>query len=154
MVEGQLPSALEYKPQVGIAWIGSNNLWYNNGPENEAQDIEAYTNDIDTTLRSLSGIGARLYVALLDDQTLRPYATADNYSNFTREQLAHMSQLTLKFNDVLRSKSAEYNATLVDFVNTTIFTDSSTLAEDGIHPNSAGYDIIARMWFDAISPIL
>lgn len=154
MVEGQLPQALAYNPNLAVVWIGSNNLWYNSGPEGEAQDIENYSKDLDTTFAALKKAGAVIFVALLDDQTLRPYATANDYANFTREQLAHMSQLTLKFNDVVRTKAAEYNATVVDFFNTTIFTDPATLAEDGIHPNSAGYDIIEKMWFDAIRRIL
>lgn len=155
MVEGQLPQALEAKPQIAVVWIGSNNLWYNNGPgEGETTDLESYTKDIDTTLRSLTAAGAHVFIALLDDQSLRPYSTSPNGGNFTQDQLAQMTRLALKFNDIIRAKAAEYEATTVDFYNTTIFTDPTTLADDGIHPNPAGYDIIAKMWFDAIRKIL
>ncbi|MEO5951297.1 MAG: SGNH/GDSL hydrolase family protein, partial [Chloroflexia bacterium] len=155
MVEGQLPQALEAKPQIAVVWIGSNNLWYNNGPgEGETIDLANYTSNIDTTLRSLTGAGAHVFIALLDDQSLRPYATSPDGANYTPEQLAQMTRLALKFNDIIRAKAAEYQAVTVDFYNTTIFTDPATLAEDGIHPNASGYDIIAKMWFEAIRKIL
>ncbi len=150
MVEGQLPPALQANPQIALVWIGSNDLWYNNGPDQEDSDLTTYTNNIDTTLRSLTGVGARVYIALLDDQSLRPYATNPNGAGYSPEDLAHMSHLALAFNDVIRAKAAEYGATTVDFYNTTIFTDPSTLAEDGIHPNPSGYDLVAQIWFEAI----
>jgi lysophospholipase L1-like esterase len=146
MVEGQLPTALEANPNIALVWIGSNNLWYNNGPEGEASDLAIYRGHIDTTLRSLAGKGARIFIALLDDQTKRPYSIA----NYEPDQLAHMSHLVTAFNDVIRAEAAEYGATTVDFYNTTIFTDPSTLSEDGIHANPSGHDQVAQKWLDAI----
>jgi lysophospholipase L1-like esterase len=42
----------------------------------------------------------------------------------------------------------------VDFYDTTIFTAAATLSGDGNHPNSAGYDRVARIWFAALEPRL
>jgi lysophospholipase L1-like esterase len=39
----------------------------------------------------------------------------------------------------------------VDFYATTIFTDPATLADDGNHPNAAGYDAIAALWAAALA---
>jgi lysophospholipase L1-like esterase len=151
MLEGQLPAALEAKPHIALVWIGSNNLWYNNGPgEGETFDLNTYTDHIDTTFRSLTGAGSRVIIALLDDQTLRPYSIA----NYDQDFLAHMSHLVTAFNDIIRTKAAEYGATTVDFYNTTIFTDPATLSEDGIHANPAGHDQVAQIWFEAIRRLL
>jgi acyl-CoA thioesterase-1 len=154
MVEGQLPSALQANPQIAIIWIGSNDLWRNNGPDQEASDLERYTNNIDKALSALRGAGARVFIALLDDQSRRPYATNPDGAGLSPEGIAYMSHLASAFNDAINSKAAEYGATTVDFYNTTIFTDPSTLADDGIHPNPNGYDQIAQIWFKAILPDL
>jgi acyl-CoA thioesterase I len=150
MLEGQLPAALEANPHIALIWIGSNDLWYNNGPEQEAADLDRYTNNIDTALRDLTGTGARVFIALLDDQSQRPYTTSPDGAGLSAEGVEHMSRLVSAFNDAISAKAAEYGATTVDFYNTTIFTDPSTLAEDGIHPNPNGYDVIAQIWFEAI----
>lgn len=150
MVDGQLPSALQANPNIALVWIGSNNLWYNNGPDQEASDVARYTNNMDTTLLSLTGIGARVYIALLDDQSKRPYSTSSGGAGLDADGVAYMSRLGGDFNDVIRAKAVEYGATTVDFYNTKIFTDPSTLADDGIHPNPSGYDLVAQIWLDAI----
>ncbi len=155
MIDEQLPAALQANPHIALVWIGSNNLWYNNGPgDGETLDLTNYTNDIDTTLRSLTGAGARVFIALLDDQSLRPYSTSPDGGNFSPDQLAHMTRLARAFNDIIRAKAADYGATTVDFYSTTIFTDPATLYEDGIHPNPSGYDLIAQIWFKAMRPYL
>ena len=50
-----------------------------------------------------------------------------------------------------REAAARYGAAIVDFSETTIFEDPATLSEDGNHPNAAGYDVIAEIWYRAIS---
>ncbi len=154
MVEGQLPSALQANPNIALVWIGSNDLWYNTGPDQETSDLARYTNNIDKTLRGLTGGGARVYIALLDDQSKRPYATSPDGAGLSPEGAAYMSQLGGAFNDAIRAEAAKYGATMVDFYNTTIFTDLSTLADDGIHPNPNGYDLVAQIWFEAIRQAL
>jgi lysophospholipase L1-like esterase len=155
MLEGQLPTALEANPDIALVWIGSNNLWNNSGPgEGEAFDLTRFTNDIDTALRSLTGGGARVFIGLLDDHALRPYTSSPNGAGLSGEGLEYMSRMTRAFNDAINAKAAEYGATVVDFYNTTIFTDPSTISEDGIHPNGRGQDIVAQMWLEAIQQAL
>ncbi len=154
MVEGQLPDALAAQPPIALVWIGSNDLWTNNGPEQEAADLARYTTNIDQTMRALTGSGARVYIALLDDQSQRPYATNPDGAGLSAEGVAYMAHLASAFNAAIRAKAAEYGAIPVDFANTTIFTDPATLAEDGLHPNAQGYDQIAQIWFEALRPDL
>jgi lysophospholipase L1-like esterase len=65
-----------------------------------------------------------------------------------------MSEQVNRYNEVLVAAAARHGATLVDFFNTSIFTDAATLDPDGIHPHASGYDVIAEMWFEAIEPTL
>lgn len=149
LVSDQLPGAVAAKPQVALVWIGSNDLWNNNYPDTEESDRNNYTTNMDTILRTLTGAGARVYIALLDDQSKRPIAS-DTEGRYNAEGRALMSRRVVTYNDIIKVKAAEYGATTVDFYNTTIFIDPATLSEDGIHPNARGYDIIAEMWFRAI----
>jgi lysophospholipase L1-like esterase len=50
--------------------------------------------------------------------------------------------------------AAQYGALTVDFYDSAIFSDPSTLIEDGNHPNPAGYDLVAELWFEVLRPIL
>lgn len=98
----------------------------------------------------MTGKGARVFIALLDDQSKRPYTTSPNGAGLSPEGVAYMSHLVSAFNGAIKAKASEYGATTVDFYNTTIFTNPSTLADDGIHPNPNGYDLVAQIWFKAI----
>lgn len=168
MNNGQLPDALqeiargkaEGRVPVAMVWIGSNDLWalyeYGTGSDQgDAEDLTNYTANIEFTLRELSNAGAFTFVALLDDQSKRPVALAgEAFPGTTPEELARMSRQVVRYNTAIREKAAAYKATTVDFFNTTIFVNPATLADDGNHPNAAGYEIITQLWFGALSPRL
>jgi lysophospholipase L1-like esterase len=65
-----------------------------------------------------------------------------------------MSIQVQRYNEIINEKTSQYGATTVDFYNTDIFTNPSTLYDDGNHPNQAGYDIVAQKWFDVLHPLL
>ncbi len=154
MVEEELPVALDASPQIALVWIGGNNLWNNGGPESEASDLNIFGADIDKTLSALTAKGAKTFISLVYDQTKSPYATSPNGAALDPEGVAHMSHLVTEFNKIITAKATQYGATTVDMYNTTIFTDPATLAEDDAHPNAAGYDLVAQIWFKAIMPVL
>ena len=163
----QLDAALAAKPQLATVWIGSNDLWYlyEYGPdpmtdEAEQADLQTYETNIDTILSKLTGSGAKVFIALLDDQSKRPVAA--NPSNpaepafpaTTADDLAHMSKHVDAYNEIIRRKAAQYGAITVDFFSTNIFTNPATLYTDGNHPNSAGYEKITSIWFAALEGYL
>jgi len=158
----ELTQALAAKPNVALVWIGSNDLWnlYEYGPEPmtpdaEQADLAAYQTNIDKIVHELSSQGAAVFIALLDDQSKRPVAASPNptepaFPATTRADLALMSAHVRAYNDIIRHIAAQYGAATVDFFNTTIFTDPATLYGDGNHPNDAGYDRIAQIWWTAL----
>jgi lysophospholipase L1-like esterase len=161
-----LTQAIDAGPNVALVWIGSNDLWYlyEGGPEPmetaaEQDDLRVYEANIDKILQQLTGHGIRVFIALLDDQSKRPVVAHPNptepaFSNITPADLALMSAHVRAYNDVITDKAARYGAMTVDFYDTTIFTDAATLYTDGNHPNEAGYDRIAAIWFAALKPLL
>ena len=158
-------AAANGRAALATVWIGSNDLWYlytNDGEtpvEEEAQNLQHFTANIGLILSQLRGAGATVFIALLDDQSLRPVAAdptmrAAAFPGLTATEVQRMSQQVRRYNDAIADQSAQHGAITVDFYHTTIFTDPATLSDDGNHPNVAGYDAIAQIWFDAISPLL
>ena len=74
-----------------------------------------------------------------------------SFDKISANDVPRLSAQTKKYNDVLRKSAAAYGAVAVDFFNTTIFENAATLSEDGNHPNGAGYDAIAKIWYQAIT---
>jgi lysophospholipase L1-like esterase len=163
--ESELARALAAQPNVALVWIGSNDLWYlyEFGPESmtdtaERDDLTAFEANVDTILGQLTSHGIVACIALLDDESKRPVvANPPNPAELTfpattAADLELMSRHVAAYNDILARKAAQYGATTVDFYHTTIFTTPATLYSDGNHPNEAGYDQVARIWFAALEP--
>jgi lysophospholipase L1-like esterase len=162
----QLTQAVAAHPDVALVWIGSNDLWnlYEYGPEPmtsdaEQSDLADYSAAIDTILSQLTGGGARVFIAMLDDQSKRPMVASPNPTEpalpaTTTADLALMSDHIKAYNDIIRNGAAKFGAVTVDFSSTSIFTTPATLCSDGNHPNAAGYDLVAQIWFEALRPQL
>lgn len=159
--------AVEAKADIVLVWIGSNDLWYlyEYGPEPmaqeaERQDLRDFTTNINIILGQLKASGANVFIALLDDQSLRPVvANPPNpsepaFSAITKEDLALMSVHVIAMNRIIKQRASVHGAITVNFDGTNIFTNSATLYSDGNHPNTAGYEMIAQIWFLAIDPHL
>jgi lysophospholipase L1-like esterase len=158
----ELQEALGSQANVALVWIGSNDLWYlyEYGPEPmtaeaEQQDLTTYQANVDRILRELTTHGEAVFIALLDDQALRPVVArpdpaAPAFPNTSAADLLLMSAHVRAYNDIITNEAARYGATAVNFYDTRIFTDAATLYGDGNHPNQAGYDRVAQVWFEAL----
>ena len=157
--------------KIAIVWIGSNDffgLYENNvslcaeyyshlsllACEDTVTD-ESCTN-VNTILSDIRATGASIYIALLDDQSKRPVIADVSirngvFPNITDEEVPRMSAQISNYNNKVKTLAATHGAATVDFFNTTIFENSSTLSSDGNHPNGAGYDAIAQIWYQAIT---
>ncbi len=147
-------------PVAAFVWIGSNDMWYlyeysEGSDEVDTQDVARYASNIEMIVSRLREAGATVFIALLDDQSKRPIAIkGEAFPSTTPDELVRMSRIVVRYNDAISAKAAQSGATTVDFYNTTIFTDPATLYDDGNHPNPAGYDQIAQLWFAALEPLL
>jgi acyl-CoA thioesterase I len=149
----QLKQAVAQKPDIALVWIGSNDLWYSTYGTDDQAPIDNFETNIDTILSALQASDITTFIALLDDQAKRPFALKSD-SGYTRADLKRMSKFAEQFNEIITDKAQEYGAITVDFFNTAIFTDEKTLYDDGNHPNAAGYDEIAKTWFNTLEPYL
>jgi len=157
--------------KIALVWIGSNDLFglYQNNVNLCAEYfshlsllacedtvIDESCVNVDEILSGIKATGASIYIALLDDQSKRPVITDVSLRNgvfpdITDEEVARMSAQIVNYNNKVKTLAAAHGATTVDFFNTTIFENSATLSSDGNHPNGAGYDAIARIWYQAIA---
>ncbi len=153
--------------RVALVWIGSNDLfglynwvcdndYKNNFAACERDGESNFRNNLQNIISTLKGAGAKVYIALLDDQSKRPVMSnselrSSNFDSISADDVPRMSAQTAKYNGIIRQLATQHGAAIVDFLNTTLFEDSATLAEDGNHPNAAGYDAIAEKWHQSIT---
>jgi lysophospholipase L1-like esterase len=64
-----------------------------------------------------------------------------------------MSALAKVLARIATEVAAAYGARTVD-TNDPLWADPARMADDGIHPNAAGYTTLANRWTDGITPLL
>jgi lysophospholipase L1-like esterase len=146
--------------------IGSNDLWYvyQNGTEDPTpradEDAAAatYRTNLDRAVRELRDAGAVVVVGLPDDQSVRP-GVADIarlhelLPDVTEEEVGRMSALSEVLAQAATEVAAEHGVPTVD-TDDPFWADPATMADDGIHPNAAGYTTMAARWVAAVDPLL
>lgn len=154
-------SLAENRGAVVLVWVGSNDLWelYTGiaevTAEQEQADLQRFSTNIADLLKALRTEGAQVILAKLDDQSLRPARTrGETYPDITAAELERMSAQVTRYNEVITAQAETYGALTVDFSAVEFFTQFETLADDGYHPNAAGYDLIAQAWYKVLSTLL
>lgn len=178
MVEGQQDAPAELPQAVTAAraappgsvlatvLIGSNDLWfaYQNGSENPTPTAEedavvaTYRKNLERTVQELQDAGAIIVVGLPDDQSLRPVAADiarinEALSEVTQEEVGKMSALSKVLDRTAAEVATAHGVRTVD-TNDAFWADPARMAEDGIHPNAAGYAQMAGRWVEAVEPLL
>ena len=74
---------------------------------------------------------------------------------FAAAVLFDLDRLTLadRLDETAEEVATARGAMIVD-TNDPFWADQSTMADDGIHPNAAGYTQLAALWMEVIEPIL
>ncbi len=164
----QIPAmaALGHRPDLVTVLIGSNDLWfaYQNGSENPTPTAEedavvaTYRKNLERTVQELQDAGAIIVVGLPDDQSLRPVAADiarinEALSEVTQEEVGKMSALSKVLDRTAAEVATAHGVRTVD-TNDAFWADPARMAEDGIHPNAAGYAQMAGRWVEAVEPLL
>ncbi|WP_141444384.1 SGNH/GDSL hydrolase family protein [Bacillus cereus] len=132
----QLEKALTFNPDLVSLITGANDVL--KGRWNH----DAYKNDMEFMVDTLSKAGADIIIANLPDFTVRlPFA-------FEKKQV--IKEQLLEANEVIRSLSREYKLHHVDFWNHHLVNDNTLWSKDLIHPNSKGYVKVAELIFSSL----
>ncbi|MGG8362964.1 SGNH/GDSL hydrolase family protein [Bacillus cereus] len=132
----QLEKALTFNPDLVSLIAGANDVL--KGRWNH----DAYKNDMEFMIDTLSKAGADIIIANLPDFTVRlPFAAEKK--QVIKEQL-------LEANEVIHSLSREYKLHHVDFWNHHLVNDNTFWSKDLIHPNSKGYVKVAELIFSSL----
>ncbi|MED2874191.1 SGNH/GDSL hydrolase family protein [Bacillus thuringiensis] len=127
----QLEKALTFNPDLVSLIAGANDVL--KGRWNH----DAYKNDMEFMVDTLSKAGADIIIANLPDFTVRlPFA-------FEKKQV--IKEQLLEANEVIRSLSREYKLHHVDFWNHHLVNDNTLWSKDLIHQNSKGYVKVAEL---------
>ncbi|WP_142306820.1 SGNH/GDSL hydrolase family protein [Bacillus thuringiensis] len=132
----QLEKALTFNPDLVSLIAGANDVL--KGRWNH----DAYKNDMEFMVDTLSKAGADIIIANLPGFTVRlPFA-------FEKKQV--IKEQLLEANEVIRSLSREYKLHHVDFWNHHLVNDNTLWSKDLIHPNSKGYVKVAELIFSSL----
>jgi lysophospholipase L1-like esterase len=145
--------------------IGSNDLWYlyeypveTTSVADEDAAAELYRSNLDRAVRELSGAGATVVLGLPDDQSLRPCSIDIEYlhnflPNVTVDEIQMMSAMSRRLAGIVMEVAEVYGVRTVD-TSAPFWADTSTMADDLIHPNADGYATLAELWFAVIRDLL
>ena len=132
----QLEKALTFNPDLVSLIAGANDVL--KGRWNH----DAYKNDMEFMVDTLSKAGADIIIANLPDFTVRlPFAS---------EKKQEIKEQLLEANEVIHSLSREYKLHHVDFWNHQLVNDNTLWSTDFIHPNSKGYVKVAELIFNSL----
>jgi lysophospholipase L1-like esterase len=165
-VEAIRAARAEGRAVVSTLLIGSNDLWfvYANGSvdptpgADEDAAVAAYGANVDRAIATLRGAGAAVVVGLPDDQSLRT-GVADlgrlqqQLPGVTAEEVVQMSRLADRLVRTATEIAARYDAPTVE-TDDPLWADEARMDADGIHPNGAGYEVLAGRFADVIGPLL
>jgi lysophospholipase L1-like esterase len=146
---------------IATVLVGSNDLWRLYDPEaettaaDERDNLERYRRNLQTTVRTLRAAGATVVVGINDDQSKRPIMAdrtmrQNTLPGVTDDEVGRMSEQAGRYAEVVREVAAANGALVADFFDAPFFRNPATLNEDGIHPNTQGYDQMAKIWIDAL----
>ncbi len=132
----QLEKALTFNPDLVSLIAGANDVL--KGRWNH----DAYKNDMEFMIDTLSKAGADIIIANLPDFTVR--------LPFVSEKKQVIKEQLLEANEVIHSLSREYKLHHVDFWNHHLVNDNTLWSKDLIHPNSKGYVKVAELIFSSL----
>lgn len=135
----QLPAASGVDADVMTVWLAVNDL-------NDGVEVEPYRGDLayllDALLRAHPG---RVFVGNVPDLTRVPY-----YATSAPEGLgARVAAYNAAIAEVVGARSPR--AALVDlFTGSEVIGELAIVAQDGLHPNDLGYELIAERFAEAM----
>ncbi len=137
-LQGELPEALDAKPDLVTVWLGTNDIV-------DMVTLADYQRSLDSILTQLAANGhPHIAVANIPDLTILPRFYSYNQLRLRTE--------VGQWNTVVAQEVVKHQDILVD-----VFTHSSELlghpeylSSDGLHPSTLGYQQIANLFYQVL----
>lgn len=143
----ELPPALAAHPTLVTVWLAANDF-------RACVPLAQYGADLETLLAQLqSHTQARVFVADLPDLSELPVFQNGASQSGPCTQGATPAQiraLVLQWNQVIDAAVARHGDYLVDLFNSQLATHPDYIYRDGFHPSSAGYAVLADLFWARI----
>ncbi|MHB8574963.1 MAG: SGNH/GDSL hydrolase family protein, partial [Dehalococcoidia bacterium] len=134
----ELPVALDAAPTTTVIWLGVNDITQN-------VTLANFSRDLARILGALHGQpGGRVFVGNLPD--------LKQLGAFRGRNTAQLDATVKAWNDAIASACSESGATLVDIFSAWNAQGDrgNLISGDGLHPNTAGYQRIADLFWQAM----
>lgn len=142
----ELPQVIALQPTLVTVWLVGNDF-------RNCTPLTQYAADLDTLLSQLqTQTHAAVFVANTPDMSQLPYFKqgAPESPCLQGESSAQIRALAQQWNDVINPIVTRHGATLVDLFNSDLAGHPEYIAADGFHPSSAGYEVLADLFWLAI----
>jgi acyl-CoA thioesterase-1 len=144
----ELPQALTAHPTVMTVWLVGNDF-------RACTPLATYSADLDALLTKLhGGTSARIFVANTPDMSLLPYFKQGAFgagSCFRGMSLSAIRAMAQQWNAVVDPIVAKHGDVLVDLFNSSLASHPEYISGDGFHPSSAGYAVLADLFWAQIT---
>lgn len=142
----ELPKVIALQPTLVTVWLVGNDF-------RNCTSLTQYAADLNTLLGQLqSQTHADVFVANTPDMSQLPYFKqgAPESPCLHGESSAQIRALARQWNDVINPIVTRHGATLVDLFSSHLASHPEYVAADGFHPSSAGYAVLADLFWLAI----
>ncbi len=129
----QLEAAIELKPDLVSLIAGANDILKGHW------NATVYKKEMEDMLETLTNLGAKIIIANLPDFS--------NRLPLPPEQKDVLKTQLLEANEIIQLLSNKYSLVQIDFWDHPMANDSKLLSKDLVHPNSKGYEEIAKEVF-------
>ncbi|HEU5442036.1 MAG TPA: GDSL-type esterase/lipase family protein [Ktedonobacterales bacterium] len=143
----ELPKVIALQPTLVTVWLVGNDF-------RNCTPLTQYAASLNTLLDQLqSQTHADVFVANTPDMSELPYFKqgAPESPCLQGESPAQIRALSRQWNDVINPLVARHGATLVDLYSSNLEGHPEYVAADGFHPSSAGYEVLADIFWLAIT---
>ncbi|HEV2579689.1 MAG TPA: SGNH/GDSL hydrolase family protein [Ktedonobacteraceae bacterium] len=135
----ELPIALDAHPRLVTIWLGVNDIAAN-------VPVSSYARDLQTLVSRLRAAApnASIAIANIPDLTILPY--------FSKSDPLQLTRIVQQYNAAIVSAVQQYHLILVDLTqqNYNLKAHPEYISDDGLHPNSTGYQQLAKLFYEAI----
>lgn len=143
----ELPAAIADRPTLVTVWMVGNDF-------RGCTPLDQYRADLNTLLAQLqSQTHARVFVANLPDMSQLPFfqnGAPQAAACLQGQTTAQIRAQVVRWNVAIAAVAAQHGAVLVDLFSSSLAGHPDLVSRDGFHPSSAGYKVLADLFWSQI----